>query len=184
MIAARNLRRRAMSPGLPEDLCDLVIRTTRGDITQVECGLKLTVQNLLTTLHQDHNGRNGANDDALLVGECGVAGCCGVDFSVRHREADVELSWADPAELQAAIKRAARELPLSGVDPNDFEVPMVVVTVLRKEYESAILGLADAYLKHREAVGDPDVETRNLFRKVRQILRVKGIFGPPGAGAL
>lgn len=159
----------------------MVIHTTRGDITQVECGLQLTVQNLLATLLQDHNGRNGANDDALLVGECGVAGCCGVDFSVRHKEADIELSWPDPTELQAAANRAAREHPHSAVDPNDSEIRKVVATVPGKDYESAILGLADAYLKHRESMSDPDVETRNLFRKVRQILRLKGIVGPDRA---
>lgn len=140
----------------------------------MECGLQPTVQNLLGTLLWNHEGKNGANDDALLVGECGVAGCCGVDFSVHHGVQNIELSWADPQELENAVNRFAREHRHSATFPNDFEVGKVVATVPRKDYQSAILGLADIYLKHREAVGDPDVETRNLFRRVRDTLRRAG----------
>ena len=142
-----------------------MIHTPEGDITQPECGLDLTVGRLLATLSTDHEGQNGANDGALLVGECGEPACCGGDFSVLHKDGDVELSWADPQELRAAVERFSREHPLLPTFPNELQVPKVRAVIPQRDYELAVLHFAAAYLKTREISNDPDSVTQQLFNE-------------------
>lgn len=166
-IEIRNLR---SSANFPEYLCDLVIHTPRGDLEQPGCGLEQTVRNLLGTLLEDHEGKNSANADALLVGDCGEPECCGVDFSVYHRGEEVELSWADPEELQNAVNRGIKEFPNRAIFPNEFTVGKMVSVVPRRRYIEAVLGFASAYLETRAARKDSDGQTQKLFERVRAAL--------------
>ncbi len=170
-IETRNLR---SSANFPEYLCDLVIHTPRGDLERIGCGLEQTVRNLLGTLLEDHEGKNSANADALLVGDCGEPGCCGVDFSVYHKGEEVELSWADPEELRNAVNQAIEEFPNRAIFPNEFTVGKIVSVVPRRRYVEAVLGFASTYLETRAARKDSDGQTRELFERVRAALSQDG----------
>ncbi len=154
---------------------DVVIHTPRGDIEQEECCLAPTIRNLLGTLASDHEGKNGANDDALLVGECGEPGCCGVDFGVRIRDGTVELSWADPAELRAAENRFSRGHPNQAIFPNELQVGRITAQVPVGDYVGDVLRLAADFLRARGRRGSADAETQRLFescgRRYPEILR-------------
>ncbi len=164
VIEIRNLTRdpSAHHPSLAY-FADFVMHVPRRDIFQEECCLAPTIQNLLGTLLWKHHGENGANDNALLVGECGVAGCCGVDFSVIPEGAAYEISWADEDELSAAVERASRESPHEAIFPNTFRVAMVEVEIPRERYGEAVVRLAVRFLQRRAKDRDPDPKTEEVL---------------------
>jgi hypothetical protein len=165
MIEVRNPRHRENGPAYY--LADFVLHTPKGDIIQEECDIQLTAGNLLLALLQDHEGKNGASDDALLVGECSEAACCGKDFSV-HTESDiVRLSWVDPQEFYNVQTREMRAHPDVRIYPNDLKMEKIVAEVPRNDYVEAVLRFAAAYLKAIGVRGEKDEETQKIFEKCR-----------------